>query len=131
MLKGFEEYTYELTEYEANILLPLFVKSFSGNKHRGKDKRITNPEICKLLHAQGYDLPVDKNGGSPRVRKIIAYIRGTGLIPGLAGTSKGYYVTTDVGELKDWLSSLEGRINSLEKQRSQAIKLINSLEKNQ
>lgn len=46
----------------------------------------------------------------PRIRKIINYICKNWL-PNLIGTSKGYYVTNDVEELKRAATTLQSRAN--------------------
>jgi hypothetical protein len=109
MIKGFEEQTHELTEYEINNIVPILVEGL--NKRVGKDRAITNPVICK--HLTGfYSI---KKINEPRVRKCIHFIRQRNLVPRLIATSKGYWVATSLQELLDWQTTLKGRINAMAK----------------
>jgi hypothetical protein len=110
MLPGFEEYTYELNEYEYGTLLPIFLKGFQ-KKGFGPDHAVTNKQIVKMLKAQGYTL------GDARVRKIINYIRRMNLIPGLVASSKGYYKANTAADVDRYISSLLGRENEIKRVR--------------
>ena len=66
MITTFETQTKPLTEYEKDTLLPIMVKCLS--KHIGKDKVITNAEMCAKMAIYGYKI------GETRVRKIINHI---------------------------------------------------------
>jgi hypothetical protein len=107
MLKGFEEQTHELTDYELNNIVPVLVEGL--NKRVGKDRAITNPLMCK--HLMGY-YKMNKIT-EPRVRKCIHFIRQRNLVPRLIATSKGYWVATSLQELLDWQTTLKGRINAM------------------
>ena len=107
MLKGFEEQTHELTEYELSNIVPVLVEGL--NKRVGKNKAITNPTICKHL-SEYYKI---KKITEPRVRKCIHFIRQRNLVPRLIATSKGYWVATSLQELLDWQTTLKGRINAM------------------
>tara|TARA_R110002167_G_scaffold178227_5_gene377944 strand:- start:130 stop:540 length:411 start_codon:yes stop_codon:yes gene_type:complete len=104
MITLFEEYTYELTEYELETLVPIVVKGLK-NKH-GKENAITNKTICAKLKEKGY------KANEPRLRKVIHHIRVLQLIVGLCCNSKGYYVTTSLKELGRYVESLAQRIRS-------------------
>ena len=72
MLKGFEEYTAPLDEYEQKVLLPLLIQGLKTKV--GKENAITNPAIVSKLKEKGYKIE------EPRVRKLISYIRINDLI---------------------------------------------------
>jgi hypothetical protein len=104
MITLFEEITYELTEYETEILVPLVVKGLSGKI--GKENSITNKAICEKLKTSNYKI------SEPRLRKIIHHIRIEQLIVGLCCNSRGYYVTDSLEELGRYVESLAQRIRS-------------------
>jgi hypothetical protein len=104
MLHGFEEYTTPLSDYEKK-LIPAFVVSFK--KHIGKGQAVTNKEIIEAFGK------IDVHLSETQVRKIINHIRNNHLVPGLIASSKGYYITKDVNELKQYIKSLNGRENEI------------------
>jgi hypothetical protein len=115
MIPSFEEHTHELTKYELEVLLPLMV---IGLKTKiGQEKVITNPEICKALKSQGYEV------NEPRIRKLIFYIRQNNLVPKLIASSKGYWVATHQHEVKTWIASLQSRISALQETLQYAMKV--------
>ena len=121
MINTFEEYTFELTEYERETLQPMIIK---GLKVRiGKENSITNKTICKALKDLRHEIT------EPRLRKIIHSIRANNIIPLLLSTSKGYFVARDSKEVDDWIKSMEQRINS-QKQVLNAIKKQRNLQGN-
>lgn len=104
MIKGFDQETAPLTEYETGVLLPLLVRGLRTKK--GRDSAITNRYIvnalrgsCKLSEA--------------RVRKIINHIRTNDLIPGLIATSEGYFIAESEAELLEYEQSLKGREDAI------------------
>ena len=105
MIPSFEDITYSLTEYEKEVLLPIMIQGFKTKI--GKDKVVTNPQICKALKAKGYKI------SEPRVRKIVFYIRNHNLIPKLIASSKGYWIATNQKEVELWLSSINAKIDAL------------------
>lgn len=106
MISGFEEITYELTDYEKVKLLPCLVAGFS--QMVGKNKVFSNKQICDKLISVGYEI------NDARLRKLIHHIRTKNLVPGLIGTSKGYYKATTKAELEEYLISLRERKRSIE-----------------
>ena len=104
MIKGFEDETAPLSDYEQS-LVPLFIQGFASKV--GKKHAITNKEICKKMKSVGHDI------NDTRVRKIINYIRNNNLVSVLLASSKGYWVSKDKKEIKDWIDSMEGRISSM------------------
>jgi hypothetical protein len=105
MITGFKEYTHELTEYEVNTLLPLFLTGLKSKV--GKESAITSKEMVKKIKFMHLKV------SEPRVRKIIHHIRCAGLIKNLISTSKGYYISNDVEEIFDYKQSLRERISSI------------------
>lgn len=101
MINGFEHITHDLTEYEKETLLPLFVKGLS--KKIGSKNAVTNKHMVKALKEKGFVV------SDARVRKIINVIRNHDLIPGLVATSSGYYVATSIEELEKYCESLGQR----------------------
>lgn len=84
MIKGFENETKPLTNYEQDILLPVVVKGLKGKI--GVANAVSNSHICKSLSAAGYDVT------EVRIRKIINHIRVNGLVFFLIASGKGYYI---------------------------------------
>ena|SRR5277367_2772065 len=106
MLKGFEDITFELDEYEKALLLPVIVLKIKNNI--GIEKAVTNKKMLEYLKGRGFEKVTDA-----RIRKIISYIRINQIVPGLMAYSKGYYVTTDPNEIVGYIHSLRGRINAI------------------
>lgn len=105
MLKGFEEQTAPLNEYEMS-LLPVLI---AGLKTKiGVDYAITNDDMIKALKKLDYKV------NQSRIRKMINHIRINNLIPRLISTSKGYYITESKREFDDYKESLRGRINAIQ-----------------
>lgn len=101
MIQNFIKETSELTKYEAEVLLPIIVMCLQH--HIGKDKAVTNRQICERMKKKGYELT------ETRVRKIVNRIRTNNLVECLIATSKGYYVTHNKKELENYIKSLKGR----------------------
>lgn len=104
MIKGFDQETQPLNDYETGVLLPLLVSGLRTKVGRGS--AVTNKHIvnalkgtCKLNDA--------------RVRKIINHIRTNDLIPGLIATSDGYFIAESETELLDYEESLKGREDAI------------------
>lgn len=104
MIKGFEDETQPLTEYEEATLLPVFVKGLVTKV--GKENSITNKEIVAKLKPN-YKV------NDTRVRKLINHIRINGLVSGLIATSDGYYIATSETELAEYEQSLLGRESAI------------------
>ena len=107
MIKGFEEFTYELTEVELLIVDDL-LKGLGARI--GKDNAISSTKICESLNVR-----------SERLRKMINYIRVTNQLPGLCSSNKGYFVAKNIKELEDYMISLKQRIKS-------QVNVLNALE---
>lgn len=106
MLTGFEEITYDLSDYEKNELLPILVRGFQ--KKIGPDRAVTNSIICARLKEKGCKI------NPARIRKLVNYIRTHGIVPGLIATSKGYYISDDPLEVGKYIASLRGRENEIQ-----------------
>ncbi len=108
MLKGFKEQTEPLTDYECKTLVPILVQGLQTKV--GKQSAVTNKYIVSKLKDR-YKIT------EARVRKIINYIRITGLVPCLIATSDGYYIAQSNDEVRDYESSLYGRENAIREVR--------------
>lgn len=106
MINGFEEITYELTDYEKDTLVPCLVAGL--NQMVGKKNAYTNKQCCAKLQKLGHEV------NDARFRKLIHYIRVKNLVPGLIGTASGYYKAADKGELGLYLISLREHKRSIE-----------------
>jgi hypothetical protein len=104
MIKGFDEQTQPLTEYEEKFLLPVVIAGLKTK--RGAESAVTNTYIVSKLKPR-YKVDV------PRLRKIINHIRVNDLLPGLIATSNGYYLATSETEINDYVDSLRGREDAI------------------
>jgi carbamoylphosphate synthase small subunit len=106
MIKGFEDVTTKISDYEKERILPLVVEVL---KHRvGAKKAATNKKIREYLQLED-GIIID----AITMRRIISYIRKNSLVPCLIATSKGYYVAEEEKEINDYLESLQGRIEAI------------------
>lgn len=105
MIKGFNNETAPLNEYEKNVLLPIITLGLSQKV--GKHSAVTNRHICNMLKKQGYEL------NQARVRKIINHIRINSMVIGLIATYNGYYIAENRKEMSDYLDSLKSRENAI------------------
>ncbi len=110
MITGFENETYDLTDYELSEVLPA-IRSGLLTK-QGVEKAVTNKAIVAGLENK---LSIRTN--EARVRKIINYIRNKNMIPRLIASSKGYFVASKRQEVIDYIESLKGRENAIKKVR--------------
>nr|DAI42416.1 MAG TPA: hypothetical protein [Caudoviricetes sp.] len=104
-LKGFENETATLSQYELNEVLPIVICYLSGRI--GKRMAIKNRYICQKIRE--LDLEITE----ARIRKIINHIRVNNIIPCLIATSSGYYISYDKEELNDYIDSLIGRRDAI------------------
>lgn len=108
MIKGFDNETAPLTEYETGVLLPVLVKGLKTKfGHAGA---VTNKQIVGRLKGS-YKI------SEARVRKIINHIRTNDLIPGLIATSEGYFIAETEEELLEYEQSLKGREDAIREVR--------------
>jgi hypothetical protein len=104
-IKGYEDITHELTEFERETLLPIFLAKIAT--HKGRARAITNERLRQYL--------LDRTGkqiGEPRIRKIAEYIRQTHLEDKLIACRKGYFVAEFPEELQEWLDTMKQRRNA-------------------
>jgi hypothetical protein len=101
----FTNITEQLTELEKTTLVPMLLQTLE----RYCPHTVTGGQLCHLLRSQGYEVT------EVRIRKMVNFIRVTNAAKPniLIGSSKGYFVTSDVAVVDDQISSLEGRIDSM------------------
>jgi hypothetical protein len=104
MIINWEEYTHELTDKEKKMV-PRIIQGIV--KRVGKEKAITNKEICSILESEGM-----KTSG-PRVRKIFNFIRSEAIIKNIVATSDGYFIATTQEEINDYIESIYARSNAI------------------
>ena len=109
MITNFDKQTASLNEYEMNVLLPIMVKCLS--KHIGKDRVISNSQMCMKMAEFGYQIC------DARVRKIINHIRINSLVECLIATGKGYYVAQNESEMKTYIASVKSREEAIQAMR--------------
>ena len=119
MIDFFEKETSPLTDYEKETLLPVMTKCLSY--HIGKKAAITNRQMCAKMEEHGYNM------NETRTRKIINHIRNNALVQCLMATNKGYYVTEDPQEMKDYICSLKGRESAIRAVREALEKQLKDL----
>lgn len=108
MIKGFDQETQPLTEYEMGVLLPLLVRGLQTKI--GHLSAVTNKHIVASLKPN-YKI------SDARVRKIINHIRTNDLVPGLIATSEGYFIAETENELLEYEESLKGREDAIREVR--------------
>lgn len=104
MITNFENITHELSDIELEML-PLMVNGF---KRYTKQYPIKEPEIVARFNSNN---PKTKLNGA-RLRKLVNHIRCHSMLP-LIATSKGYYLSDDIAEIKNQIMSLRERANSI------------------
>ena len=102
MITNFEEFTYELTEYEIENIIPWVETEISFAVD--KEQVVSNWKLVK-------DCPFKIN--QPRIRKIIHALRVSGKITFLLASSKGYYRSNKRNEITDYIASLRERAKSI------------------
>ena len=105
MIRGFEDYTKDLTKDELD-LLPKFVNGF--NQRIGKKNAITNAEIRRRFMSV-----LEIKLSDTRIRKIVNHIRKYNLCSVLLASSKGYWVSRDKKEIQNWIDSMQSRIDAM------------------
>lgn len=106
MLKGFDEQTRELTEFEAETLVPMIAEKLL--LHKGKSKAISNDRLRDWLQ-----IHAEAKTSEPRIRKMVEHIRQTHLLEGLIAGRFGYYIAENPDELKEWIEVMKARRNAL------------------
>ena len=105
MIKGFDNETEPLTEYERDVLVPVMIRGLISKV--GKERAVTNKYIVSCMKKQDYKI------SDARVRKVINFIRTNDLVPCLIATSDGYYIAESEKELLDYEESLLGREDAI------------------
>lgn len=114
----FEPETSKLSEYEMDELMPVMVKCLQNKV--GKENAVSNRFMVEKMQEHGYDI------SEVRVRKIINFVRTNGIIECLIASNKGYYITKDKNEMKNYCHSLFQRQEAIEEVR---LAMENQLEK--
>lgn len=104
MIKGFDNETAPLNEYEERTLLPIIANWL---KQTNKLKPIINKKATMFLNSKGYKL------NEARFRKIVNAIRMRDIVPNVVATSKGYYVSSDAEEVAAYIQSLRDRAGAI------------------
>lgn len=115
MILGFEKYTSDLSESDLEI-----ARQWARAFNRQPNQVFSNSTI-RMLYKQRTGNNID----GPRVRKIINYIRLAGLSTNLIATSKGYKISTDAEEVRQYIKSLTDRIDSISAVRQVMIDGLN------
>jgi len=105
MIEGFEDITYELTDYEQETILPRVLIGLE--KRIGKQHAVTSTVMVRVMKDEGIKVT------GARIRKIIHEIRVKHLIPRLISTSKGYSIAETHQELDQYILSLKQRQASI------------------
>lgn len=114
MLAGFEQETAPLNEIE--LLASEVIAKSMRMHHVGREKAVTGQHICDAL-ARYNEIYRDGKGrpylNGTRVRKIVNFLRVNGICPFLIASAKGYYISTDTEEIKEYINSLRERANAI------------------
>ena len=105
MIKGFDDETSPLTDYELEKLVP--VVAFGLKFHRGKKNAVTSTHICRALTGKGYKI----NGA--RLRKVVDHIRLNDIVSNVIASSKGYWVSDSRAEVMAHIDSLDSRARAI------------------
>lgn len=100
------EFTGDLTEYEKKQLLQPFIIGMKG--HVGKANIITSVKMIEGFKSKGF-----KNVNGRVIRRLVHYCRVHNLLPPIMATNKGYYISGDMREIVNCISSLRGRAQSI------------------
>ena len=109
MITGFFEQTKDLDDYELKTLLPAMVNSMKG--HIGAGAAISSTEAIAKMKKHGMKIT------GPRFRKIMHVIRVSGMVPGIVGTSTGYFVANNYEEYGKYLTSINERLTHIQSLR--------------
>ena len=98
-----------LSNYEQNVLLPIFINALKEKKE--KENAVTCKQMVEALQSHGLKLN-ERNVG-----RIINYIRLNDLIVGLMASREGYYTTNNEQEIIGYEDSLKSRETSIRELR--------------
>lgn len=119
-IKGFENITHELTEFETETLIPVLVEKLSQHKEKA------NAIKCGQLS----DHVIKRTGrrvNDPRIRKMIEHIRQNHLLPNVCAGVCGYYVTDGPEDLQQWIRTMKQRRNAMNFSISAAEKTLRQM----
>lgn len=118
MLVNFEDYTHELTAVEVSVAKSLHLVLLKQN-----GVPITAKQLIARFKSRPVDMFPNFRLDEPRIRKMINFLCNTQM-PNLIGTSKGYFVTSDVEELKRATGTLISRANENQRRADILVKLL-------
>lgn len=101
MIEGFETETNPLTQDEQTLATEV---SYILNNHVGKENIVKSDRIIELINSRSR---VKLDGA--RFRKIINFLRTSGMVKNLLATSGGYYIEPDIGKVQTYIESLRRR----------------------
>lgn len=105
MLKGFDEETSPLTDYEREKLVP--VVALGLRYHKGKNNAVTSTHICRALKEKGFRI-------TPAIlRKVVNHIRLNNIVSNVIASSNGYWVSDSRAEVMAHIESLDGRARAI------------------
>ncbi|KKP51040.1 MAG: hypothetical protein UR43_C0028G0011 [candidate division TM6 bacterium GW2011_GWF2_33_332] len=120
MIRTFEDYTSELTEDEANYIMPRILKILT--LAIGKDKAVKNDQILKDINVlnpmykpdnEDPDLSWIIKTRPARIRHMIHILRVTDTIPFLVATAVGYFISNEKEEIENYIGSIDDRLRSI------------------
>jgi len=118
MLLNFEEYTHELNAVEVSV-----AKSLRSVLLEMNGAPITAKKLIARFNTRPVGMFPKFRLDEVRIRKMINYLCNTSA-PNLIGTSKGYYITTDVEELKRATGTLISRANENQRRADVLVKYL-------
>ena len=96
----------DLSGNEQTVLLPLVIQILS---HRNtKQKVFSNTKIRKVLKEFGEEIH------DAQIRKIVFHIRVNNLVPLLIANNEGYYVASNIDDIKKWIAMQNGKIEAMQ-----------------
>lgn len=105
---NFEEETKELSDFEKNKIVVIVTNLLSDAK--GVDKMISSKQLIEALALREIKVC------DQRVRKVIQHIRKNHILRGLIASSRGYYLSNNPKEIRDYAHKSYGsRINEMAK----------------
>ena len=121
MIRGFENYTSQMSEEERLYVAPRVLRLLS--LAIGRDNAITNNDIVSDINSEnrihyafmddGFEKVRTVRTSGPRIRHIIHVLRVSDTIPFLVATSYGYYISNKEEEIKKYIGSIDDRLRSI------------------
>jgi hypothetical protein len=118
MIRNFEDYKSELTEDEAEYIIPRLVKLLTLSI--GKDNAIKNDQILRDINIDNPIVLVDLldrkkhvKTRPARIRHMIHILRVSDTIPFLVATAVGYFISNDKEEIEKYIGSVDDRLRSI------------------